>query len=195
MSSNWDIKRSRLESPGSQVPTGNLRIDFLGFHPGDYQPAQRFKIWHKSYSDLPFFFQKRINCIWSLIHETNGVLLYAHCQKRLVFSVPAGHAEQGVSTNPPEQDPGVPPGQATALPQRKTCSIHFGQPKRWGFLGKSWNSMVFSPKNRKNLVVISVRWWKSPFTAPFRGRPAGPPKTPGFFSWKKLKHFWMLWGI
>ena len=31
---------------------------------------------------------------------------------------PSLHAEQGVLINPPEQDPGVPPGQAAPLPQR-----------------------------------------------------------------------------
>ena len=33
---------------------------------------------------------------------------------------PRGHAEHGVSTKPPAQLPGVPPGQAAELPQRKT---------------------------------------------------------------------------
>ena len=64
-----------------------------------------------------------------------------------VFSMPAGHAEQGVSTNPPEQDPGVPPGQAAALPQRKTCSIHFGQ-QTVGIGRKSWKR-GFLPENQR----------------------------------------------
>ena len=82
----------------------------------------------------------------------NGVLFCTHhCKKCFVFSVPAGHAEQGVSTNPPEQDPGVPPGQAAALPQRKTCSIHFGQ-QTVGVGRKSWKH-GFLPENQGS------SWW------------------------------------
>ena len=78
--------------------------------------------------------------VWgSKVHELNhlGVLFFLHttAKNRLVFSGPSGHAEQGVSTNPPEQDPGVPPGQAAALPQRKTCSIHVGQQTIQRFVG------------------------------------------------------------
>ena len=73
-------------------------------------------------------------------HELNHLgVLFFFCtplqKSRLVFSGPSGHAEQGVSTNPPEQDPGVPPGQAAALPQRKTCSIHVGQQTIQRFVG------------------------------------------------------------
>ena len=65
-----------------------------------------------------------LGTIW---HPLEGPGMYISPQKTDLVTcanaLPRGHAEHGVSTKPPAQLPGVPPGQAAELPQRKTWML------------------------------------------------------------------------